>query len=583
MPALIRYPFFACVILALSACGGSGSSRLLEPETPAMGDNQPAPVAQEAYSSVKYLITDTSAGREKFHRLVYKDTAGKKYLLTSENVSNKNLTGVALPSGVETRPDFEDLFAVYKDTDGKEYLLTPKNVADMDLADVDFPAGVTVAPDFASLTKVGEGAAALNPDPRPLDTIRKSIVNSSTRYLSTGAVLARTDENDAITPERPGATCADGEVTGYANCVFTSDTLREGTTFHLGPGSSTDENRVSFRDFKADREPVMSYRNTLLSQVRTSSPGGLLDVYQDTAGEKYLLTSENVSNKDLTGVALPSGIETRPDFEDLFAVYKDTDGKEYLLTPKNVADMDLMGVTLPDGVTEDTKPDFGDLIKVTERDDDGYEYVGYDGMLRHSMFFIGVYRFFDDESALEHTRFENASLGSIYDDAADESGIQNPSVKLTGEGVMVGMERLKSSLESHLVQGDVNIDYRPFNDNETPSNMDDDVQAMVDISIDNIQRLANDEDAWYADPARQERLGWTNLEVTDSKFSHAPNDNNPLTVDQGKLSGSFYGTEAAPEVGGVFHHEGIRYEIIGSFGSRLAEPDDDEDMMDPMQ
>ena len=44
------------------------------------------------------------------------------------------------------------------------------------------------------------------------------------------------------------------------------------------------------------------------------------------------------------------------------------------------------------------------------------------------------------------------------------SGIQNPSVTLTGEGVMVGMERQKRTLESHLVQGDVNINYSPFDD-----------------------------------------------------------------------------------------------------------------------
>ena len=39
------------------------------------------------------------------------------------------------------------------------------------------------------------------------------------------------------------------------------DSLRQAeTTFTLGPVSSTDENRVSFRDFTADREPVMLYR-----------------------------------------------------------------------------------------------------------------------------------------------------------------------------------------------------------------------------------------------------------------------------------------------------------------------------------
>ena len=44
-------------------------------------------------------------------------------------------------------------------------------------------------------------------------------------------------------------------------------------------------------------------------------------------------------------------------------------------------------------------------------------------------------------------------------------GLQSPSVALTGEGVMVGMESDKNSLEHYLVQGDVNINYDPFADN----------------------------------------------------------------------------------------------------------------------
>ena len=57
MPAFIRYPFFGCIILALSACSGSGSSRLLELETPPMNpatgmDDEPEDVAEKAFSSV---------------------------------------------------------------------------------------------------------------------------------------------------------------------------------------------------------------------------------------------------------------------------------------------------------------------------------------------------------------------------------------------------------------------------------------------------------------------------------------------------------------------------------------------------
>ena len=74
------------------------------------------------------------------------------------------------------------------------------------------------------------------------------------------------------------------------------------------------------------------------------------------------------------------------------------------------------------------------------------------------MFFVGVYKFFDDgvgdDRELEHLRLQNASLGLIYD-ASDDSGIQNPTVNLTGVGVMAGVETENNTLNSHLVQGDV--------------------------------------------------------------------------------------------------------------------------------
>lgn len=189
-----------------------------------------------------------------------------------------------------------------------------------------------------------------------------------------------------------------------------------------------------------------------------------------------------------------------------------------------------------------------------------YHYVGYDGVLEHSMFFVGVYRFFDEDGGLEHQRIENASLGQIYDaDAATSStDIDNPGVSLEGTGAMVGMESEAGTLNSHLVQGDVMIDYRSAN------------IGAVDITIGNIQRLVGDDDAWYAQ-ASANPLVWTSVQVRESRFT-GPG-----------LAGSFYGTgtgdAAKYEVGGVFRHTGLdldatnpnspTYSIIGSFGSAL--------------
>ena len=598
MPAFIRYPFFGCVILALSACGSSGSSRLLEPAAPAMpDDSEPVSTVQETYSSVDYLITNIPAAIAKFADTegsgltqVYKDTDGNKYLLTNDNVTDKDLAGVELPMGVEMLPEFDDLFAVYEDADGNEYLLTPDNVDNMNLEGVELPEGVTedMAPAFTDLTKVREGestgATQLASTPSNLDTLRNAIVTFSSRYLSTGAVLARTDAGSVVT-ERPSAMCEDASATGPAKCAFDMDELREATTFHLGPTSLSGENQVSFRGFRADREPVMRYREALMSQVRALDTGesGLTQVYKDTDGNKYLLTNDNVTDKDLAGVELPMGVEMLPEFDDLFAVYEDADGNEYLLTPDNVDNMNLEGVELPEGVTEDMAPAFTDLTKVREGESVGYEYVGYDGMLRYSMFFVGVYRFFGDEDMdekmLEHLRFENASLGQIYDENSLESGVQSPSVALTGEGVMVGMERLQEGLEHYLVQGDVNIMYDPLADADDM--VDPPVEGMpkIDISITNVQRLTDDNQAWYARENRHSALSWSGVPVMESKFEFTP----AMTSDPGRLSGSFYGVEADPEVGGVFHHEDVLYEIIGSFGSKLDPVQDDDDMMDPNQ
>lgn len=594
MPAFIRYPFFGCVILALSACGSSGSSRLLESTTTMNPNNPPPVVAQTDFSSVKYLIPNIQGAIGKFGGnllQVYKDADGKRYLLTDTNVTSMDLDDVDLPDGVDTAPAFADLLAVYEDENGNEYLLTPANVADMDLTGVDLPTGVETAPDFADLTKVrdgdGTGATRLSKTPAQLDKARDNIVLISTRYLSTGAVLARTDgenvvderpSSDPMASPNPAATCEDASATGPAKCTFGPDSLREEETiFHLGRTVSSEKNRVGFRSFKADREAVMSYREAEMSQVRQLETGEsvLPQVYKDAADNKYLLTSANVAGKNLDDVDLPTGVDTAPDFADLFAVYKDEDDNEYLLTPANVAGMNLDDVELPDDVTE--RPAFADLTIVREGESDGYEYVGYDGMLQYSMFFVGVYRFFDDDDDLEHLRFENASLGRIYDEDSIESDIQSPSVALTGEGVMVGVERDKESLDHFLVQGDVNIDYSPEVEADTTATpMVEEKKAMIDIEIDNIKRLVGDGEAWYAGNAYSAALNWTNLEVMGSKFS-APAQTSQVTAEPGKLSGSFYGTKTNPEVGGVFHHQSPLHEIIGSFGSKLAEPEDDEE------
>ena len=75
MPAFIRYPFFGCVILALSACGSSGSSRLLEPTDSTTEDDAPVSTVQEAYSSVDYLIMDIPAAIAKFAADTSMDTS----------------------------------------------------------------------------------------------------------------------------------------------------------------------------------------------------------------------------------------------------------------------------------------------------------------------------------------------------------------------------------------------------------------------------------------------------------------------------------------------------------------------------
>ena len=492
MSAFIRYPFFGCVILALSACGGSGSSRLLVPATSPTDGDGVAP--QEVYSSVDYLIEDQmdiDAARKKFGTMTTNDDE-----TTTE-------TPAPLPKGSGSQ----------------------------------------------------------------LSGARDRIVARTTRYLSTGGTLVRTDGAAIVSepivipfePDPPG--CSDETAADAAQCNFPVDELREeATSFSFGL-----KNPESL-SFAADRQPVMSYRDVDLSQVRTADASKA--VYQDEDGNEYLLTSANVAGKNVDDVDPPDGVTTTPDFTDLLAVYEDEDGNKYLLTPDNVAGKNVDDVDPPDGVT--TLPDFASLSVVRRTSDS--DYVGYDGILQYSMFFVGVDRFYDEDGDLQHLRFTNASLGKIYDDDTDMVGIQMPTVSLTGEGVMVGVESRKRSLEHYLVQGDVNIEYSPAvaadDTADPPIEM---MDALIDIEITNIKRL-NDGEAWYAGTSA---LTWEDVVVTDSKFS-APAVGTVVTADsRGKLLGSLYGTKADPEVGGVFHHESAVHEIIGSFGSNLEKPKED--------
>ncbi len=218
------------------------------------------------------------------------------------------------------------------------------------------------------------------------------------------------------------------------------------------------------------------------------------------------------------------------------------------------------------GKGTDTKDKAGD-----DPDENAYEYVGYDGMLIHSMFFVGIHKFFDDDEELMHVRLGNASIGKIYDQESDTTGIQNPNLSLTGTGVMVGAEIKQKTLENHLVQGDVAIDY-------------DHTDSTVDITVTGIKRLLGTDPAWYAASARtgaSNPLKWSGLSVENSKFT--------ATGSGKKIQGSFYGTPStsegddpdngAYEIGAAFHHieashaTEARYSIFGAFGSKLSPPE----------
>ena len=186
-----------------------------------------------------------------------------------------------------------------------------------------------------------------------------------------------------------------------------------------------------------------------------------------------------------------------------------------------------------------------------------YEYVGYDGILQYSMFFVGVYKFFDggmgDDRKLEHLRFENASLGLIYDADTDTTAIDNPTVDLRGIGVMAGVETENGTLNRHLVQGDVRITYRSPTATSDP--------GQIDIMIENVKRLGSGT-AWYTGTT------WGGVSVSDSEF----NDDNGA----GAMRGSFYGTGDNYEVGGVFYEEFTcqstrTCSIVGAFGSTMSE------------
>ncbi|MCY3750866.1 MAG: hypothetical protein OXG54_05645 [Gammaproteobacteria bacterium] len=182
-----------------------------------------------------------------------------------------------------------------------------------------------------------------------------------------------------------------------------------------------------------------------------------------------------------------------------------------------------------------------------EDEKNSYEYLGYDGILQYSMFFVGVYKFFDDgmgdDRELEHLRLENASLGLIYDADTGTTAIDNPTVDLTGNGVMAGVETEDGTLNSHLVQGDVGITYTASSN-------------QIDISITNVQRLGSGT-AWYTGTT------WSSVSVINSGFN------------DGTMHGSFYGTGDNYEVGGVFYDtftcQSSNCSIVGAFGSTMSE------------
>ena len=239
--------------------------------------------------------------------------------------------------------------------------------------------------------------------------------------------------------------------------------------------------------------------------------------------------------------------------------------------------MDYRGVMMSQVRSEGTDVKTTGTGESKKEEQNKYEYTGYDGMLTHSMFFVGVYKFFDEatdesEKKYTHLRFDHASIGQIYDqDSATPAEAQNPNLDLTGIGVMAGMEVKQRSRDYHLVQGDVNINYTH-------------TDAHVDITIQNVKRLVDDGEAWYADATRTGQLQWTDLDVVGSKFEDGKGTSK-------EILGSFYGTPSTAtgedpdngvyEIGGVFRHSEAqhetedRYSIIGSFGSKLKSSDDE--------
>ncbi len=352
-----------------------------------------------------------------------------------------------------------------------------------------------------------------------LSLARHSIVSAATRYLSSGALLVQTD--GGVSNNFLSATCS-GEAGSTAKCEFKEDNFREEVTFHVGRTNTGDEvNDVGFQNFRADRQPVMDYRNVRLSQVRSA------------------------------------GVDMKPkvdeDDSDLF-IYEDAQGNEYKFTQDKIDgyesdpnDDTIDANDLPDEVAVEDAPEFSDLTRATV--DSEYDYVGYDGILRHSMFFVGAYKFFDEDGDLEHLRFENASLGKAYDsNSLNAPDAENPGFDLTGNGVMVGMESDNDSLEHYLVQGDVEINYVYVSGSST-----------VDIMIDNIQRLGDDDPSWFA----TETFSWS-PSVMASKFEDSMDD----------LVGHFYGTGDVYEVGGVFRRDNDDQTLVGAFGAELEkEPD----------
>ena len=179
-----------------------------------------------------------------------------------------------------------------------------------------------------------------------------------------------------------------------------------------------------------------------------------------------------------------------------------------------------------------------------------YQYIGYGGLLDHSLFYVNAEFFPNDDQ-----RLLNAAIGQIFDNDPTTESIEAPSTSLSGTGVMVGIESRVNVRDRHFVQGDAAIAY-------------DGAADTIDVTMSEIRRLSGTEAAWYNATANRAQLSWTNVPVTNSMFTASENNK--------EMSGSLFGetgsttTTTSYEAAGVFHHIGDDHYIQGAFGAELT-------------